>query len=265
MGAPPTRLALVSDIHMREGHADRILTGLETAVEHLAARDPAHAFVLGDLIASESVAADRANVEAVAEVLDDAPFPVTYLLGNHDVGRLDREVLRTILGQERFRGVETVGGRPVVYLDSKDENLPRSRGGLGTDQRRWLAETLQQYDRPLLLLHHPVGDFDISENVWFADYPERAFLGDRKETLDLLDTYGPVRGTVSGHLHQTGVTRFGGVPHVSVNAFSNERPNKPFTGTFATVEIEEEVHVEVRTVDAAEASYTFENDRDASE
>lgn len=253
-----TDLALISDVHMRDDYTSQVQEALEGVVAILAEGEPARAFVLGDLIEdSESAAADRANVERVHEILEDAPFPVTYLLGNHDVENLTRETLSNLLDQERFYGVVEVEGTPVVYLDSTIEPADGAGGRLGSDQRAWLADILPEYDNPLILVHHPLGSFDLSDNEWFNEYPERAFLGDRKETLDVLEEAGPIRGTVSGHIHQSASSTFRGIPHVSVNAFSKELPDKPITGTFAEVDTGDGGRIDIKIRRDVVASYTF--------
>ena len=254
-----TRIAIVSDIHMRDGYASQIRDELEAVVDGLAERSTAHAFVLGDLIEDgDSAATDRANVERVRETFASAPFPVTYLLGNHDVENLTRAALTDVLDQERFYDVVDVDGTPIVCLDSTNERSPGPQGTVGADQRAWLRDVLSEHERPLLFLHHPLGDFDLSNNVWFEEYPERAFLGDRKEVLDVVAEAGPVRGSISGHIHQTECTTFRGTSHVSVNAFSKELPDRPLTGTFAEVGLGEEVDIDVMVRGEVTASYTLD-------
>lgn len=253
-----TRLALLSDVHMRDEHATRLQAGLVRIVDRLAAFDPDHTFVLGDLVEDgASGAADRESVRRVRSALDAAPFPVTYLLGNHDVVNLDRAAFADLLAQESFHGVVDVDGTPVVYLDSAWRR-GGPRGELGADQRAWLRDRLGELSGALVLVHHPLGAFDLSENPWFADYPERAFLGDRKEVLDLIEEVGGVRATVSGHVHQTGLARFRGLAHVSLNAFSKEAPDVPFTGTFAEITVDGDLGVDVKTPEGTAASYTLE-------
>lgn len=63
---------------------------------------------------------------------------------------------------------------------------------------------------------------------------------------------------MSGHLHQNGLVRFHGLPHVSVNAFSKETPDVPFTGTYAEVTVGADVDVAVETPEGTTASYTLD-------
>lgn len=253
-----TRLALLPDIHMREGQVNPITDELNAVCDILESRSVDHVFALGDLIEDgASAAVDKANVERVYDLLEERPFSVTYLLGNHDVERLSRESLSELLNQERFHGVVETDETPVIFLDSTKERTGGPRGELGADQRDWLVDILSEHQSPLVLCHHPLGNFDISDNEWFKDYPERAFPSDRKETLDVLEDGGGTNGTISGHIHQTGFTTFHGMDHVSVNTFSKEVPNAPLTGTYAEVALDDEVSIDIRVRDEVLTSYTF--------
>lgn len=253
-----TRLALLSDIHLREDEVSEITEELDAVLDILAEDRPDHAFVLGDLIEdNESATVDESNVERIHNLFDDAPFQVTYLLGNHDVENLAHETLSTLVEQEQFYGVRKIDETSVIFLDSTKEQTAGARGNIGSDQRNWLAGILPEHDRPLVLCHHPLGNFDISDNEWFKNYPERAFVSDRKETLDVLEKGGSVRGTISGHIHQNGFTNFRDMAHVSLNAFSKELPNKPLTGTYAEVEIDNRVTVDIKIREKIVTSYTL--------
>lgn len=251
-------LGLVADLHMRESEASGLSAALRDVVDHWESNTPDHAFVLGDVIEDgENARADRDNLQRVREILERLPCDVTYLLGNHDVENLTRAELTDTLDQDRFRGVVELGDTSVIYLDSTMEQTPGARGALGPDQRQWLEAELRTHEQPLVLCHHPLGAFDISENVWFGDYPERAFVFDRKETLDVLDAGGPIRGTISGHIHQPGCGDFRGMTHVSLNAFSKETPELAITGTYAEVSIGDAVSIDVRVGDDRLSSHTI--------
>lgn len=252
-----TRIALISDIHMREGHSAAVAEELERLVEVLDDSAPERVFVMGDLIEDgPSEATDEENVGKVRSILEGVSAPVTYLLGNHDVENLSRESLSDLLDQESFHGVVEVGDVPVVYLDSTWERVAGARGLLGEAQLDWLAEVLPDLSGALVLVHHPLGHFDLSRNEWFREYPERAFLGDRMEALRILERCD-VRATISGHIHETHFSEFHDLPHVSVNAFSKETREKPLTGTFADVRLDEAVEVEIKTRTASGVSFQF--------
>lgn len=241
-----TRIGLVSDVHMRDEEREPILRELRAVVERLEAFDPHHTFVLGDLIEDESTAdADRRNVEAIRETFEDAPFPTTYLLGNHDVENLSHADLSELLGGQSFFGHVDVDGRDVVYLDSSARRLAGARGEIGEEGLAYLEEVLPDLEDALLLVHHPIGYYDIRENDWFGEFPERAFLGDRQELLGLVAETPTVRATFSGHIHETRWTTFRGVEHAVINAFSKELPDVPVTGTHAEVVVGDGIDVNV--------------------
>ena len=253
-----SRLALFPDIHFRDDYASEIETELRTAIDNISNRSLDHVFVLGDLIEdADSVAIDETQIKQVRKIFDDTPFPVTYLLGNHDVEALSRDDLSSLLNQDKFHGVFKTADIPIIYLDSTKEETSGARGELGLDQREWLADVCSEYEEPLVLSHHPFGNFDISGNEWFGNYPERAFLSDRKEVFDTLEEASSVRGTISGHIHQSGFTNFRSMPHVSVNAFSKEVPDNPLTGTYAEVEVDDRISVDIKIRDETLTSYTI--------
>lgn len=231
-----TAVVFLSDIHLRsERHEGivRTLEGIQARIE--AEYDPAHVFVLGDLIEDESVRTDRRHLRAVRSVLEDGfdPCPVTYLLGNHDVGSLSRTQLREVLGQDRFYGRITVDGQPFVYLDSTRDD-PGPSGAVGPEQLSWLRESVPSGS--IVLLHHPVAPFSLADNVWFRDSPQKALLQDRAQLLEAID--GDAVGTVSGHIHRTERLGSGGFSHVSISAVSKERPTRPITGTYAVLSLD---------------------------
>lgn len=231
---------------MRAGQREPIERELGAVVERLERFDPHRAFVLGDLIEDGATAAtDREHVEAVVRTFGDAPFPTTYLLGNHDVENLSHPELSEALGgQPRFGHVE-VDGEDVVYLDSSAPRLAGARGEIGEEQLAYLEELLPTVEDAILLAHHPIGYYDIRENEWFGEFPERAFLGDRLELLEVAGEAGTVRATFGGHIHETRHATFRGIDHAVVNAFSKELPDVPLTGTHAEVVVEEAIEVEV--------------------
>lgn len=254
-----TEVALLTDIHMRDNYVGEISQELEHVLDHLNRHyNLKHAFVLGDLIEDcGSVTADRENVRRVRAIIEDWSVPTTYLIGNHDVEYLNRTQLSDLLGQESFFGVKRIDETPIVYLDSTYQEVGGATGRLGHEQLSWLSDTLPTLSDAIILVHHPFGNFDLTENEWFSEYPERAYLWDRKDALKVFDETGSVRATISGHIHQTDSDEFWNIQHISINAFSKELPDVPLTGTYAVLDIDTPSEIEIATRSETAVTYTL--------
>lgn len=236
-----TTVALLSDIHMRSSCVDEIAEALHKIQAELNSDTIAHTFVLGDLIEDDTKQRDIEHVRKVKSILDNFPSPVTYLLGNHDLGNLSRNELSETLDQNGFYGKTSVDSQQIVHLDSAVKG-GGARGALGSEQRQWIRNSVNQ--DAILLCHHPFGNFSLTENYWFRNYPERAYLWDRKECLQQFDM--PPIVTISGHIHQTGQNQFHDLTHWSLNAVSKEHPNKPISGTYALLDLESPMELTVK-------------------
>lgn len=232
-----SEVAFLSDIHMREGHVTDVADALNRIVHRLTvAHDIEHIFVLGDLIEdTNDPDVDLKRVERVTSILETAPSPVTYLLGNHDIGALSRSTLSAALSQEQFYGRVDVGGIPFVYLDSTVKD-GWARGALDREQLMWMSEELPE--DAVVLIHHPIGNFSLENNNWFCEFPERAYLWNRKELL--LGTQDRLRATISGHIHQPAHTVFNDAVHASTDAISKKGPNTPTKGRYLTLSMGED-------------------------
>ena len=222
-------VGIITDIHLRETYHDEIIERLyQIRDEQMNETQISHTFILGDLLQESTKHTDRKHLLEIKSIFDNWISPVTYLLGNHDVATHSKDELSAILDQDRFYGVIRINDQAFIYLDSVREDVG-ARGVIGPDQRSWLDRTVSS--DAVVLSHHPLGRFSISDNVWFGDYPERAYPWDRKEVLTTLQETAQV--SVSGHIHQPGRTTFRGLSHISINAMSKETPKNPVSGNYA--------------------------------
>jgi len=195
------------------------------------------------LIEDSSVTQDREKLHTLKDIFEKWPSKITYLLGNHDIGTLSKSMIAEILGQDSLYRTIEISNQRFVYLDSTKVDVG-ARGTLGVEQQNWLQESIPE--DAVVLSHHPRGRFDSTANAWFQEYPERAYLWDRKEVLDILaDT---AKATVSGHIHQAGTINRRGLTHYSLNAISKETPNKPVSGNYALYTIEQNPQLKYKTI-----------------
>lgn len=248
------KVGILSDIHLQRAHDRAIRAKLDHALDRLDAFAPDHLVVLGDLIEDEDRETDREHVRTVRAALDSLGVPVTYLLGNHDVARLSHEDLRDLLGVERFHG--RVEGTDLFYLDSSAPERSGAQGAVSAEQLAFLDRELADVEGAVVFVHHPLGYRDLSGNHWFAEEPERAFCGNKREVNDVLARHD-VAAVVNGHVHETAHVRYRGVDHLTVNAFAKERRDRPVTGTYAELTLDDEVSLRVVEGDRMRYSFAF--------
>ncbi|GAA1325538.1 metallophosphoesterase [Streptomyces sanglieri] len=252
-----TRIGIIAEVHMRTEHATDLVNELNWIADHFEHNfEPDHVFLLGDIIQhGKTREEDITNVERVMSALSDCSFPITYLLGNHDVINLTRDELADILDQDSFFGEVNVEDETFVYLDSSLRGTKTPSGMVGPDQLSFAKKSLTKHANPFVLVHHPIGNFDLSDNYWFAEFPEQAYLCDRKKLLDIMSKSGNIQSTITGHIHKHEYTTFKDLPHLSISAFSKETPNKPLTGAYAQLTVEESSTAEIKVRDQTIAQY----------
>ena len=168
--ADPDLWALLSDTHiagdraliMRDVNMTAHLEAAVRAVRALASR-PAGVFVNGDCAVLKGLAEDYATFSALITPLRETGLPLHLTLGNHD----DRDIFRTSLKAAvpaapplASKHVSIVKGARANWflLDSLDE-VNKTPGTLGDEQRAWLAKALDANTaKPALVMvhHNPV-------------------------------------------------------------------------------------------------------------
>ncbi len=245
------RLGIISDIHMRSGFREEIAAELDRVVEQLQRFDPDLVVMLGDSIEDETAQLDREHIEMVREHLSFGP-PLRMLGGNHDVINLSLETLESLFGHP-LDDVVRMKNETLVFLNSVTHRLGNPRGEISVDGFELLREL--DPDEPVTVFtHHPLHYRDVSDTVWWATRPEEAFCGNKRAVNEVFEELS-VRCVINGHLHDANHTVYKGVDHVTINAFSKEKPDVPITGTYAEVEIEETIRVEMKVGSETMAYY----------
>ena len=241
------RIGIVSDVHLQDRYREQAERELERVHDRFEEEfDADYVVVLGDLIEhSNDPERDERHLERVVDLFGQSSAPTRYLPGNHDVATINPVDLRATFGHDLW-GQDAVGDLTLVFLDSSAPHLSGARGEVGDEQRAFLDDVLGQADDALVFVHHPTHYHDIRENVWFGEYPERAFAGDKKEVDAILHEHDSVRAVFNGHIHEADCTTYEGTSHVTVNAFAKQRPDAGVSGTYAEVTVEEDVSVHLK-------------------
>lgn len=253
----PLRIGILPDIHMRTSEKENVTALLEETVTELSEANPDLIVPLGDVIQhGETVEEDIENLEHVQEIIGRLDCPVRYMAGNHDVMNLSQDRVAEIFGNELW-GRTTIDGETLTFLDTSAPWLSGSRGEVTEEQIAFLDDTLEQTDRATIFVHHPIHYHNVEDTYWWSEYPERAFCGNKKEINRILDDHDSVSCVINAHLHDPDMTRYRGVPHLTLNAFSKETHEKPVTGTYAVMDIGEEIDIEVFDRDGRQDTYSF--------
>jgi ubiquinone/menaquinone biosynthesis C-methylase UbiE len=243
-GAASFSFALVADIQYapkpdaglrRYGSS---LERLKQAVLDWSAEELAFLVQLGDVIdGRDSDEHERADLEQVLDVLESSSLPLRHVVGNHGL-ELPRSVLQERLGLDsswysfvqgswRFLVVDslwlgTVGrieGDPLfedaaLFLkhfgkaSGTGRDRPQARtwnGGLGPEQRAWLADELAQAgkakQRAVIFSHLPVHP---------ASATPGNVLWDSEDVLAILEGAPAFHAWIAGHHHAGGYAKIAG-------------------------------------------------------
>jgi len=251
------RIGVVPDIHMRTQEREIVSDQLQTTIDHVKDQDLDFLVAAGDVIQHGATEAeDIENLERVKEILGRLECPVRYMAGNHDVMNLSQDRFEDIVGNELW-GQTRIGEETLIFLDTSAPWLSGSRGEVTEDQIGFLDEVLTNADHATIFIHHPIHYHNIEDTYWWSEYPERAFCGNKKEINRIMDDHDSVSCVVNGHLHDPDMTRYRGVPHLTLNAFSKETREKAVTGTYAVMEIRDEIDIDVYDKDGHQDAYSF--------
>lgn len=210
--AVPTRLAVVSDVHLSVDERGtrkvfhRTEERLRTAIEDVNRRDVDGVLLGGDLTKDGA----RADFERFDEVLAALDPPSVAIPGNHDVPKtfddhpvpgLDRFERRYTPGELPF--VIRFGGVDLVCLDSEttpDGSLAETwEGRVSADQLDWLDRVLPDVENPVVAVHHNLAA--LPEVSGFEGFPWEWYpLLNADELLDVLAAHD-VPLVLSGHHH----------------------------------------------------------------
>ena len=178
---------------------------LSMALEKVAAMEVAPSFIVvtGDL----SNHGELVSYQALKGLMAPVTLPIVYTLGNHDDPAHAAEGLLGRAGDDGpWDSDQVINGVHIIALDT---SVPGRVGGALTEaQFEFLAEALgRSPDLPkLLMIHHPptMGD----------DTPEHDLGPEDSQKLGEMIRDSGVRAILCGHIHQSRVTVWHGIPVV---------------------------------------------------
>lgn len=211
---------------------------LERCVTDLASKAPAFVIQLGDMIDGGPNA--EQELKTIDGVYRQLPMPRYHVMGNHDFAGIDRPAVLDILGIDQSYYCFDHGSWRFVVLDTQDmaiqggwaensghyqqsvamleslkatgaENAQEYNGGIGTEQKQWLRNLLEQ------------ADADGKKAIVFGHLPlmpvgEKHTLWNGSQIVELFESHSCVKAYFCGHQHGDGYTFENGIHYVTFEA-----------------------------------------------
>jgi len=226
------RIGLINDIHYgfpEDKEPDWIEPGIEAFIERFNDADLDRVIALGDMIEHGTEQQDRDRLKRLEELFGRLDVPVHAIPGNHDVINMNAKTYIDLLGADNDRPFFSIdaGDLRIIGLDTThcDPDLHPVAGRLGQDQRQWLDERLTTEKDVYIVSHHLLHHRDLVGNFYFDDKPELAIAVDKRSVTKTIEAHGSVRAVVSAHIHEEGLERFHGVPHMTIGAMDKTTPD----------------------------------------
>ena len=199
-------VAFVSDTHIaadptKTNHQLNMTNNLTKVIAQILAEPvpPQAVLIDGDLALADGQKGDYVQLMKLLAPLTSAGIAIHLALGNHD----NRENFREILGDSaliksgRITAIEshhtsdlTIAGVRFLILDSL-QRPNFTPGAIGTDQAKWLTETLAQHvDTPTIVYVHHNPDLKTDKA-----------LSDTQRLYDAILPSRQVKAVVFGHTH----------------------------------------------------------------
>lgn len=224
MNGTVARLAVVTDVHYGPSvftkRGDTAPTLMREFGQFVANANVSHVLDLGDRINDVDHATDRHNMAEVAAMFGQLPKPCIHINGNHDLDQLTVAENEALLGMQlRHETIDVGGWRLVVWrVDSRIYRSETRPSGFAPAEEDtvWLARTLQNADRPCLVITHvPFSGRIFHENYYFKHNPEISTYPTAHRMRAALQLARVPVVVLTGHVHENSVTTVGGITHLT--------------------------------------------------
>ena len=222
------RLALFTDVHFgpptRFGGKLRKLCHLarpllEGIVRQLnEVEHPDIVINLGDVIEDEAREQDQARYREFLAVLGNSRAPVIHVAGNHDQVNLTPEDLASLWSHDGLLHYSRdIAGVHFAVLCSHEQQ--DTQVTVPDPQVEWLAADLAQTPLPsVVLVHHPLGEMDLTGNRWFEGRSHVCLVSNRSTLREIIESSGNVVAVFNGHAHWHHIDRHRPVPYVTLQS-----------------------------------------------
>lgn len=192
---------------------------------------------------------DIKNITFIWNKMKEIKVPLFGCIGNHDLRSMESQTeIEEILGYPHSTFSVDVNGYHLIVLGTEVNNeLGTAEGGIFKTQflskvdLKWLKNDLEKTQNPALIFcHFGIAEDSMKGNWWFAELPETALLGNRKELKQIIKNSGKVLAVFSGHQHWTKIIVEDGIPyHVVGSLVEDVQENGVPDGVYFEVEVNE--------------------------
>lgn len=220
------RIAFVTDVHFGpdaryDGQLRKLSQQaprlLAATLEQIEAAKPDLVVNLGDVVQDESPEADRAAYTAFLDVMARCSAPVLHVAGNHDLVHAIPAELGARWGRTDGACHYAVDHGDLHFIVLRSDMTETVN--LAPEQLAFLEQALAATQRrTVVLVHHPLGDMDVSANRWFYRQPELCHVQERSAARAIIERSGKVVAVFNGHVHWNHLAVHAGIPYVTVQS-----------------------------------------------
>ncbi len=247
----PVRIAVVADIHHGKPSAtkrgDTALDLMDKFASFSNDARPDFVIDLGDRISDENRERDLVLEKEVAEAFKKIDAPIHHINGNHDRDHLDVSDNEEILGQSLQNMTIDAGDWRIALwrADSKILRGPDHSGFvLHEADLLWLLRTVQNADRPLLVVSHvPVSGHSQVGNYYFQNNPSASTYPMAERARAALAQASVPVVCLAGHVHWNTITTVDGITHLTQQSLTESFTTQGDpAGAFGILELDDTVN-----------------------
>jgi len=208
---------------------------------------------LGDLVQENrnnpSREEDLRSGAQVLEILRQVKVPLYHVVGNHDRVTLEMADLIAMFGRNLFYSFESSCFTNIVLQCESPRHV---NVHLVDQEMEWLSDQLSKSKKPVLVFMHQLLVEHPLEGTSCEGMPDCAYVRNKEEIRDLLESSKKVKAVFNGHMHRNLSRVENSIPYISVQAMTEVLAGGLTTAeAYAIVEIDEsQLSVDVRGNDA---------------
>lgn len=259
------RIAVVTDIHhgpqFVTKRGDRALDLMGDFATFVDQQQPDHVLDLGDRISDVDHDTDLRLQREIADAFKAITVPTSHVCGNHDVAKLTVAENEAIFGRPMGHRTVDVGGWRIV-LWGADATTLRSPSHTGFVLREadvvWLATTMQQADRPVLVVGHiPYSDHPLLGNYYFENNPELSKYPTGYRVRAALGLANVPVVVLTGHVHLNTFMAIDGITYLTQQSLTESftTQGEP-AAAMGMIELGDDVRWQVCGADPIEMRFT---------